>query len=78
VAGLPGVLSVGIGAEDRMQSAEANQPWIDATNARPDGSAAEVLDGANHGFAVPGPAYHEAAAGQAYGRALALFDKAVR
>lgn len=78
VAGMAGALYVAIGSEDRMQPAEANQPLIDATNARTDGSVAEVLDGANHGFAVPGRAYHEAAAGQAYGRALALFGKAVR
>ncbi len=78
VAGLPGTLYVGIGAEDRMQPAEANQPLIDAVNGRGDTSAAEVLAGANHGFAVPGPAYHEAAADQAYGRVLAMFDKALR
>lgn len=78
VAGLKGPLYVGIGREDRMQPAEANQPLIDAVNARGDASTAEVLDGANHGFAVPGPAYHEGAAAQAYAKTLALFDGAVR
>lgn len=79
VAGLGGPLYVGIGREDRMQSAEANQPLIDAVNARGDGSTAEVLDGANHGFAVPGGvAYHEPAAAQAYAATLALFDGSVR
>jgi carboxymethylenebutenolidase len=78
VPGLAGVVYVGIGSEDRAQPAEANQPLIDAVNGRGDASVAEVLDGANHGFAVPGLGWHEAAADQAYGRALALFDKAVR
>lgn len=78
VPDLPGPLYVAIGSEDQMQSAEANRPLVEAANARADGSAAEVLEGADHGFAVPGIAYHEAAAGQAYGRALALFDKEVR
>lgn len=78
VAGLPGSLYVAFGSEDRMQSAEDNQPLIEAVNGRSDGSVAEVLDGADHGFAVPGRAYHEAAATHAYGRAFALFDKAIR
>ena len=43
----------------------------------PDGRGeAEVLDGADHGFSVPGsPTYHEAAAARAYEKALALFER---
>ena len=36
---------------------------------------AEVHEGANHGFAVPGGAYHEAAASRSYEQALAMFAK---
>jgi carboxymethylenebutenolidase len=77
VAGLQGALYVGIGSEDRMQSAEANQPLIDAVDGLGERGTAEVLEGANHGFAVPGPAYHEGAAARAYGRTLAMFDREV-
>ena len=36
---------------------------------------AEVHDGADHGFSVFGPAYHEAAAARSYERAQAMFDR---
>jgi carboxymethylenebutenolidase len=68
-----GLLYVGIGAEDRMQSAEMNQPLIDAVRALGDRGRAEVHEGANHGFAVPGPAYHDHAASRSYEQALEMF-----
>ena len=40
-----------------MQSADANKPFIDATNEMSDGRGlAEIHEGADHGFAVPGGA----------------------
>jgi carboxymethylenebutenolidase len=75
VATLPGHLYVGIGAEDQMSSAEANAPLIEAVAVLGDRGTVEVHDGANHGFAVPGPAFHETAASRSYEQALSLFAK---
>jgi carboxymethylenebutenolidase len=73
-----GHLYVGFGAEDKMQAADDNKPFIDATNEMSDGRGlAEVHDGADHGFAVPGGAYHDAAADRSYAKAREIFDKAV-
>ena len=73
-----GHLYVAFGAEDRMQPADANQAFIDATNALSDGRGlAEVHEGADHGFAVPGGGYHDAAADRSYHKALEMFAKAV-
>ena len=59
--------------------AEANRTFIDAVNAIPDGRGeAEVLKGADHGFAVPNSlAYHETAAARSYEWAGALFGAAL-
>jgi carboxymethylenebutenolidase len=78
VASYPGYLYVAFGAEDKMQSADANQPLIDATNELDDGRGrAEVHEGADHGFAVPGAFYQDAAADRSYDQALEIFAKAV-
>jgi carboxymethylenebutenolidase len=69
-----GSLYVGFGSADQMQPASANIPLIDATNALAKGEA-EIHEGADHGFGVPGPAYHEAAAQRSYERARAMFDR---
>lgn len=70
VDGFGGYIYVGIGAEDQMQSAEMNKPLIDAVGELGEHGLAEVHAGANHGFAVPGPAYHESAASRSYEEAL--------
>jgi carboxymethylenebutenolidase len=75
VASFAGRLYVGIGAEDQMMSAEMNKPLTDAVSGLGDRGMFEVHEGANHGFAVPGPAYHEAAASRSYEQALAMFEK---
>lgn len=75
VAGFAGSVYVAFGSEDKMQSAESQQALIDAVIAKGDPSGAEIHDGADHGFAIPGPAYQEAAADRSYARALALFEK---
>lgn len=35
----------------------------------------EIHDGADHGFAVPGPTHHETAGNRSYGQALGLFER---
>ena len=77
VPDVAGSLYVAFGAEDRAQSPADNVPFIDAVNAMPGGRGeAEVLDGADHGFSVPGsPNHHEAAAARAYAKALELFGR---
>jgi dienelactone hydrolase len=73
-----GLLYVGFGSEDTMQPADANKPFIDATNNLDIGRGlAEVHEGANHGFAVPGSAYHGAAADRSYDKALEMFGQAL-
>jgi carboxymethylenebutenolidase len=75
VPGIAADLYMVFGAEDKMQSAADNVPFIDAVNAKP-GSECEVVDGADHGFGVLGsPAYHEAAASHGYEKAFALFAR---
>ncbi len=75
VADLEGSLYLGFGSEDKSQSVEANQRLIDAVKAKGAGFEVEIHDGADHGFGVPGGAYHQAAADRSYERAKALFDK---
>lgn len=73
-----GHIYVGFGAEDKMQSAEAHQPLIDAVGKLGDRGLAEIHAGADHGFAVPqGPAYHESAAERSYAMALSMFGMAM-
>jgi carboxymethylenebutenolidase len=76
VPSISGALYVAFGSEDKMQSPGDNVPFIDAVRAMPDGRGeADILDGANHGFAVPrSPALHEGASKVAYAKARALFQ----
>jgi len=69
-----GSLYVAFGAADQMQPASANMPLIEATNALEKGEA-EIHEGADHGFSVYGPAYHEAAATRSFERARAIFER---
>jgi carboxymethylenebutenolidase len=77
VPAITGSLYVAFGSADTMQPPADNVPFIDAVNAMPGGRGeAEILDGADHGFSVPGgPAYHEAAAARAYDKARTLFGR---
>jgi carboxymethylenebutenolidase len=72
-----GSLYIGFGSEDTMQPASANTALIEATNDLDNGEA-EIHDGANHGFGVYGPAYHEAAATRSYERAKVMFDRELK
>ena len=69
-----GSLYIGFGSADTMQPASANEPLIDATNALAKGEA-EIHEGADHGFGVYGPSYHEAAADRSYERTKVMFDR---
>ena len=71
---VPGSFYIGFGSADTMQPASANTALIDATNALAKGEA-EIHDGADHGFGVYGPAYHEAAAPRSCERAKVMFDR---
>jgi carboxymethylenebutenolidase len=75
VPNIKGSLYVGIGDEDKMQSVEMNQPFLDAVAAKGDSGSYDILPGADHGFAVPGPSYLDSAADRAYQQAFALFDR---
>jgi carboxymethylenebutenolidase len=75
VPDLEGSLYIGFGAEDKAQSVADNQAFIDSVAARGEGFEVEIHKGADHGFAVPGRAYHEAAGDRSYERAEALFDE---
>lgn len=78
VASYPGSLYVAFGTADQLQPASANTAFIDAVNAMSDGRGlAEVHEGADHGFAVPGGAYHKAAADRSYEKALEVFGRVV-
>jgi carboxymethylenebutenolidase len=69
-----GSLYIGFGSADTMQPASANTALIDFTNALDKGEA-EIHDGADHGFGVLGPSYHEAAGERSYQRAKIMFER---
>jgi carboxymethylenebutenolidase len=77
VPGYTGSLYVGFGSEDRSQPASSNVALIDSTNALPKGEA-EIHEGANHGYAVYGLAYHEVAADRSYAQIQMMFDRELR
>ena len=72
-----GSLYIAFGSADAMQPASANTPLIEASNALAKGEA-EIHDGADHGFGVFGPAYHEAAATRSYQLARVMFDRELK
>jgi carboxymethylenebutenolidase len=75
VPAFTGSIYLGYGADDTMQSPESQQALIDLVEALGDRGQVEIHEGANHGYSVPGRAYHEPAADRSYERALAVFDK---
>jgi len=72
-----GSLYIGFGSADQMQPASANGPLIEATNALAKGEA-EIHEGADHGFGVMGPSYHEAAGDRSYERTKVMFDRELK
>lgn len=77
VRNLEGALYFAFGEADHTASVEHNQPLIDELVKLGDRAIVEILPGADHGFAVPGPTYHEGAATHAHAKAIALFDKKI-
>jgi carboxymethylenebutenolidase len=78
VPSITGHVYAAFGSEDRAQPPADNVPFIDAINALGERGLAEVLDGADHGFGVPGPTYHATAAERAYQQTFAIFGVALR
>ena len=72
-----GSLYIGFGSADTMQPASDNGPLIDFTNALDKGEA-EIHDGADHGFGVLGPSYHQAAGDRSYERTKVMFDRELK
>jgi carboxymethylenebutenolidase len=72
-----GSLYIAFGSADKMQPASDNKPLIDATNELAKGEA-ELLEGADHGFGVFGPTYHEAAGKRSYERTKVMFDRELK
>ena len=75
VPAFTGSIYLGYGADDTMQSPESQQALIDMVEAMGDRGQVEIHEGANHGYSVPGRAYHGPAADRSYERALAVFAK---
>ncbi len=76
VSGITGRLHVAVGTADHMAPIEENQPLLDAVAALGDRGSVDMIDGADHGFAVPGPTYHEGVA-TSYATAAAIFTEAL-
>jgi carboxymethylenebutenolidase len=78
VSSFAGHLYIGFGADDKMQSPEANKPLIEAVESLGDRGTVEIHEGADHGFAVPqGRGYNEAAASRSYEQAFSVFRRAL-
>jgi carboxymethylenebutenolidase len=75
VPAFTGSIYLGYGADDTMQSPESQQALIDMVEAMGDRGQVEIHEDANHGYSVPGRAYHGPAADRPYERALAVFAK---
>ena len=69
-----GSLYIGFGSADTMQPASDNTDLIDFTNALDKGEA-EIHDGADHGFGVLGPSYHQAAGDRSYERTKVMLER---
>jgi carboxymethylenebutenolidase len=74
VPDVEGSIYLGYGSEDTMQSPESQQALIDIVRARPDGEV-EIHERANHGYSVPGGAYHDTAADRSYDKAKGVFAR---
>lgn len=72
-----GSLYIAFGSADTMQPASDNTALIDATNALAKGEA-EIHDGADHGFGVHGPSYHQSAGDRSYAQVKLMFDRELK
>ena len=76
--GLRGTLYAGIAGGDQMISAEERARLAETVEGLGDRGIVDVLEGADHGYGVPGPRYEEDAAGRAYAQAFELFGRTLR
>jgi len=74
LAGVEGSIYLGYGTEDTMQPASQQQPLIDIVEAMEHGEV-EIHEGADHGYSVPGPRFHQAAADPSYRKAREVFER---
>lgn len=75
---ISGRLHMAQGTADQLASLEQNQPLLDAVAELGDRGSIDVIEGADHGFAVPGgPAYHPEGAARSYATAHAIFAEHV-
>ena len=71
---ISGRLHMAQGTADQLASLEQNQPLLDAVTELGDRGSIDVIEGADHGFAVPGgPAYHPEGAARSYAMAHTIF-----
>ena len=75
VPSVAGRLYFAFGEADHTASIEHNQPLIDELRKLGNRATVEFLPGADHGFAVPGPSYNEAAAARSFAQSIELFER---
>jgi carboxymethylenebutenolidase len=75
VAASGGSFYYGFGEADKMQSPEMNRPLLEVLDSMGIRGDYDIFPEADHGFAVPGGAYQQEAADQAYAKAFGLFDR---
>ena len=78
VSRVTGHLYIAIGGSDHLASVDHNRPLIDEALEARRPCDRRGLPGADHGFAMPGPSYHEAAAARSFDyspRALPAHDR---
>ena len=73
---MTGRLHMAQGAADQLASLEENQPLLDAVAELGERGSVDVIEGADHGFAVPGGhAYHPEGAARSYATAHTIFGE---
>jgi carboxymethylenebutenolidase len=74
VPSIRGRIHIAQGTADNLAPQSENQPLLDAVAALGDRGSVDLVEGADHGFGIPGtPVYHHAGAGRAYTTARDLF-----
>ena len=79
IGGMRGELYVGLGGADTFQPPEAFEPARAELERHGIRHVADVHEGADHGFMIPGaPAYHDEASEHAWERTLELFHRTLQ
>ena len=77
ISSIKSELYFAFGKSDHVASVEHNRPLIDEIARLGDRASIDVIPGADHGFAVFGPNYHESAAIHSHARTISLFKRAL-